>query len=100
MLYAIANYVGLSDIDFSLSIDLAGWVRKMKKGIRFIYEGYEEDSRLRRAQPTPQNAARLFASLCHDFEPQFSVSPAHSVTISYAIYSVVYAFACYTMCTS
>ena len=81
VLYAITNYFGLSDIDFSPSIVFAECVVKMGGGIRFIYEGYEEDSRLRRAQPTPQNAARLLASLSHHFEPQSSVSPGHSIII-------------------
>ena len=80
VLYAITNYSGLSDIQFSPSIVLTDCVVKMRSGIRFIYEGNEEDSRLR---PTPQNAARLLASLCHHFEPQSSVSPGHSINISY-----------------
>ena len=35
----VMNYSSLSDMDFSRSIDLADYVVKLKKGIRFIYEG-------------------------------------------------------------
>lgn len=66
MLYAITDYRRLSDIDFSPSIVLGDYVAKMRRGnTLYIRACDEEDSRLRRAQPKPQNAACLIASVSH-----------------------------------
>lgn len=66
VLYAIRSYYRLSDIDFSPSIVLADCVVEMKSGnTLYIRACDDEDSRLRRAQPKPQNAACLIPSVSH-----------------------------------
>ena len=82
MLYAITNNYRLRDIDFTPSIVLEDYVVKMGSGITlYIRAREDEDSRLRRAQPKPQNAACLIASV--SFEAQYWVNPGHSMTILY-----------------